>query len=479
MRPKLIKDISASTIQVLLNQALGLAIFYITSRWLAKELFGELNWSLAISSLLISMITAGTDMIVLRRIARGNDIRETAGLHFIHTLYTGVLLTGLLLSLYLLLPSLYITHLLLPGILLSQVLSFFASPFRQVANGTRTFSHLAIISTVANVVKLCSLIVCLSFDLLTSRNLLLIFIVASLAELFIAIFLTLRKNHYKFFPLYWDNKKYHLLLKESLPQYGVSIFNIVIARFDWILLGLLASATTVMTAEYSFAYKAVELSRLPLLIISPVLIPIFTKIFRDSNLVSSKQQAKLNLLFHSEMALAVVLPLLLASCWTPLMGGITDHKYGAVNETTFLILSVCVPIQYATDYYWNLCFAQGKLKFTLMVSVYSGIINIGLNLLLIPLYGGIGAACAYLGCFIVQLILFSWHAKQMQVKPDLLVLVKAIVCAAAAFFTTRYFIYDPVVAVFASLLLYLVFTFLTGLLVLQKIRPALRLFLTR
>jgi O-antigen/teichoic acid export membrane protein len=477
MRPKLIKDISASTIQVLLNQFLGLIIFYITSRWLAKEVFGQLNWSLAASSLFISVIAAGTELIVVRRIARGNDIRETAGLHFIHTLYSGVLLTGLLLLCYFFLPPVYISHLLLPGILLSQVLSFLSSPFKQIANGTRAFNHLAIMSAISNAVKVCLLTACLAFDLLTTKNLILLFIAGSVAELVTAIFLTLKKAGHQLLPLYWNNKKYLLLLKESLPQFGVTIFNIVLARFDWILLGLLA--TTIITAEYSFAYKVFELSRLPLLIISPVLIPIFTRIFRENNMVGSKQRAKLNLLFHAEMALSVLLPLLLVSCWSPLMDGLTGQKYGAVNETTFLLLSVCVPIQFATDYYWNLCFAQDQLRLTLMVAVCSGIVNIGLNLLLIPLYGGAGAAGAYIGCFIVQLILFNTYTHQSKIKPDLLVLGKAIACAAGAALVSRYFIYQPVIAAITALLLYILFSIVTGLVVLQKIRPALRLFLTR
>jgi O-antigen/teichoic acid export membrane protein len=475
MRPKLLKDISASTIQVILNQFLGLVIFYITSRWLAKEAFGELNWSQAVAALFITVIAAGTDYIVVRRIARGNDVRETAGLHFIHTLYTGAVLASLLLICYLFLPTLYISHLLLPGILLSQVLSFFSSPFKQIANGTRAFGHLAIISTISNAVKVGLLITCVVFDLLTTRNLVLLFITGSFVELLTGVFLTVKKARHRLLPLYWNNKKYLLLLKESLPQFGITLFNVVLARFDWILLGVFT--TTVITAEYSFAYKAFELSRLPLLIISPVLIPVFTRIFRENSLISSRQLAKLKLLFHAEMALSVLLPVLLASCWSPLIDTLTHKKYGTVNETTFLLLSFCVPLQFATDYYWNLCFAQDQLRQTLMVSVYSCLINIGLNLVLIPRYGAIGAACAYLTCFVVQLILFRSYTRQHKVKPDLLVLGKAIVCAAAALLVTRYFIRPPVMAVIATMLLYLLFSMVTRLIVLQKIRPAWRLLL--
>jgi O-antigen/teichoic acid export membrane protein len=477
MPGKLLKDVSASTIQVLLNQVLGLAIFYTISRWLSKEVFGELNWSQAAAALLITVIAAGTDMIVARRIARANDIRETAGLHFIHALYTGAALALLFVAFYFFLPSIYQSHILLPGILLSQAISFASSPFKQIANGTRAFGHLAILSTISNIVKTILLVICIILNQLTAQNLILLFITGSLIELLTGIFLTVKKAGHRIFPLYWDNKKYLLLLKESLPQYGVTLFNIVLARFDWVLLGILT--TGIITAEYSFAYKAFELSRLPLLVISPLLLPIFSRIFRDNKLVSSSQNAKLRLLFHTEMALSALLPVLLASCWSPLMDSLTDQKYGTVNEATFLILSFCVPIQFATDYYWNLCFAQDHMRQNLKVSVYSCILNIALNIVLIPMYGGVGAACAYLACFLVQLILYNYYTRHNTTKPDLIALVKAIGSAMIAILVTRYLISTPVMAAIIALVIYLLLSILTRLVVIQKIRPVLRLLLKR
>ncbi|GAC1447908.1 MAG: hypothetical protein NVSMB7_08990 [Chitinophagaceae bacterium] len=54
-----------------------------------------------------------------------------------------------------------------------------------------------------------------------------------------------------------------LLLKESLPQTGVVLFTAIMSRLDWILVGLLVSGSKL--TEYSFAWKALEMSTLPLL----------------------------------------------------------------------------------------------------------------------------------------------------------------------------------------------------------------------
>jgi hypothetical protein len=44
MKKKLLHDISANTLQVIINQLCGLVIFYILSAQLTKNDFGEINW---------------------------------------------------------------------------------------------------------------------------------------------------------------------------------------------------------------------------------------------------------------------------------------------------------------------------------------------------------------------------------------------------------------------------------------------------
>jgi hypothetical protein len=58
--------------------------------------------------------------------------------------------------------------------------------------------------------------------------------------------------------IHWDKTAYKEMLLESLPQAGVGIFNAVIARLDWILLGILSS--NIILAEYSFANKVFEMA---------------------------------------------------------------------------------------------------------------------------------------------------------------------------------------------------------------------------
>ena len=477
MPRKIFRDISASTVQVVISQLLALVLFLVTSRWLGKALFGELNWSLAIATLCISVATMGMDLIVMRRIARGDDIRQITGIYAWHLVFSGSTIMLLVFIAFLASPRTFSVHFLFPAILFSQVISLFTSPFKQIANGTRAFGHLAILSVISNAVKVVLIICAQALELLSPSTIAWIFIVAAIVETATGLYLVTRRLGLRLFPLHTDPQAYFSLVRESLPQFGVTFFNIILARFDWILLGIFT--TTVITAEYSFAYRVFELSRIPLLILSPVLIPVFIAIFRNDAVLSARQHLKLDLLFRMEMAISVLLPILLISCWTPLMDTLTLHKYGAVNEHLFILLCCCIPLQFATDYYWNLCFAQNQLRLTFLVAVGSGLLNISLNLLLIPMYAGTGAAIAYLASFVVQLLLFNWYTRDSKVRPNLQLLFKSFLCAATALLLARRFVHDPVITATAALLLYFGFAILTGLVVLKKIKPALRFFLIR
>ena len=48
MKRKFIHDISANTLQVIINQVCGVTIFYVLSVYFSKNDFGEINWALAV-----------------------------------------------------------------------------------------------------------------------------------------------------------------------------------------------------------------------------------------------------------------------------------------------------------------------------------------------------------------------------------------------------------------------------------------------
>jgi O-antigen/teichoic acid export membrane protein len=474
MRGKLFKDLSASSAQVIINQLLGGVVFYITSLHLSKEMLGELNWSLAISCLLVSVVGLGTEWIVVKKIAAGQKVKEVFNLQIVHVFFSGVLLSIILGLVYLFIFRTAEKYLLVTGILFSQIVSYFSSPFRQASNGLRAFDKLAIITITPNLIKLLLLILYVYSNTLSANNLVLLFIIASIAELILSILLYSNNKDIKLLPITLNLAHYKKLLKESFPQYGVILFNIILSRFDWILLGFLT--TSVITAEYSFSCKVFELCRLPLLILSPVLVPVFARVFSNDK-ITLKKKTQLRLLYRTELIVSAILPLMLVSCWPYLIGTITGGKYGDSNYSIFIILAICLPIQFATDYCWNYFFAQNKTRLTFQIVFFAAILNMLLNFILIPLFGGVGAAIAYLCSFVLQISLFIYYSRKEFINPDIFTLIAVISIASVSVIIVQYFLLPPLFSPFAAVALYLSLCTLLGIMTPAKTTSSLKLLL--
>lgn len=128
----------------------------------------------------------------------------------------------------------------------------------------------------SNVLRSIALIVFAVLHQFSLTTVVFIFIAGDVAELLVSILIMqyVIKVPVK---LQWNKGEYKGLVKESLPQFGVAVFTSALSRLDWILLGILS--TNIVLAEYSFAYKVFEVATLPMLVIAPVLIPRFTKLF--------------------------------------------------------------------------------------------------------------------------------------------------------------------------------------------------------
>lgn len=403
MKKNFLKDISASTIQVVLNQALGLLVFIIISRYLEKPVYGELNWSLAILTFIFTTLSLRLEQIVVRKVAAGDDASKMLTLFTGHALFTGVVFYLLLFLSSLLFPSFFQHHQLLLILAISQLLNFISSPFKQIANGKEFFRLLAIMSSVSNLVRAVWLLWVVLFSELTIRQVLIIYIVSALAELVISICIVRYKLNIS--TGVWKWKDYFLLLTESLPQIGSVFLNACIARFDWILLGIFAG--TVVTAEYSFAYKIFELCPVPLLILGPILLSRFSKYFSqnsESALLNKKRE--IGFFIRCEMIAATIIPLVLNIVWSPLIDSISDNKYGEVNKTNFLLLSLCLPFQYINNLLWTVEFAQNRLRRILKITAVTCTIIIAGDLLMIPLLNARGAAIVYLAATICEYLIY-------------------------------------------------------------------------
>jgi O-antigen/teichoic acid export membrane protein len=408
MKKKFVRDISASTVQVLLNQLAGVVIFYITSRYLDKKNFGELNWSLAVLMTGFNILGFGIDQIIVKKVAAKNDAALLLRLYLGHVLFTGILFYLLLIICQQLFPLFFNTHNLLLMLAISQLFSFFSSPFKQLATGEERFRLLMYLSVTASIIKAVGLIVLLTVAVITPFGVIALFMAGSFIELLVCLYFY-RSIAQKPLIGMWKIE-YFNLIRESLPQLGSVIFNSAVARFDWIFLGLLS--TSVILAEYSFAYKVFELSSLPLIVLAPLLLPRFTRFFNDKPDENQfSKTAELAVLLRMEMIIASLIVLILNIIWTPVIDFVTNNKYGAANAVNIFILTACMPFLYINNFMWTVNFAQGRLHRIFWIISTTFLINVIGDILLIPFLYGKGAAIAYFIAIVIQTVLYLQRTK--------------------------------------------------------------------
>ena len=453
MQNRFLRNVSANSFQLIINQLFGLVIFYALSKGLDKNIFGQVNWSLAVLLTVFALLTFGIDQVMVRKIAAGHEKQSMFAAYMFHVIIIGGLFYVLLLFSYFFFPNLFPQQNLLLFIGIGKLMMFFSTPYKQVATAVEKFSSLLYMSVISNVVRGVGLLVLLFLSSMTIVNVLIVFIAGDLLELLTCVMVA-RPILQPPIKIRWDKNLQFNLLKESLPQTGVVVFTAIMARFDWILIGILVSSARL--AEYSFAWKFFEVFTLPLLIVAPIMIPLFTRLFK-----TSVNAADPSFLLQWQIIIASFIALLLNVCWVPVVDLITDGKYGEVNSTTIFLFSLSMPFLYFNNYLWTINFAKGKLKLIFSIIAVAFIVNIVACSILIPLYQNEGAAIANLLSILVQVMLYFKSTDfSMSINKKLMLLlwpVTAFVCG----FIARQYISNLVAGILVPLVIYIVIIFIS------------------
>ena len=409
MPQKFTHDISSNALQVIVNQICGLGIFYILSTHLDKTDFGEINWTLAVLLTIFGILTCGIDQVAVRRIASGQDEKRVLSIYISHVVFSGLMIYLILLINEYIFPIFFQKHFLLLLLGTGKLMIFFSTPFKQLATGLEKFRPLLFMSVASNIFRSVALLSFALFSGLSINLIIIIFIGGDLVELLLCIIVTQRIIKVPVL-LNFDNKEYYGILKESMPQLGVAVFTSIISRFDWIYLGLFSSS--VILANYSFAYKIFEMATLPMLVLAPLLIPRFTKIFHPD--VREPEIARTNdilVLLRIEMAISSLVALVINIMWVPIIDLITNGKYGMVNRYTVLFLTAAMPFLYLNNFLWTINFARGYLKMIFIVFAVTFAANITADIILIHFYHAEGAAAAYLLTIVIQSVLYLGNTR--------------------------------------------------------------------
>lgn len=429
MNNRPIKNFFTSGFQAISMQILGGAFFYLLSVFLSKQEFGVLNWSTAISVFITTLLGFGLEQVVVRRVALNNTSDWAASAYFLHTaigsIVSFIVMTGVLL----IIGSDRMTLRMLPWVFAMQCFIFMATPFRQYLNAKEKFATYGLVSFVSNLIKIGVVLYLAPLYKLDLDAVVYLLIITSFVELAVLFFYVRAKFDLSFSFKFSAYKK---LIKESSAQYMAVLFDSSLSRMDWILLGLISAQMAL--ADYSFAYRAYEMMRLPIMIIGPVILPRFARMLSTGSHISYEKRHEIQQFLKIEIVFAAFIILVLNLLWVPIVGSFTADKYGESNQLIFMLLSLCLPLHFAINLFWTLVFSAKKYRYITIATVITAVLNIVFNLALIPFLGGVGGAAAYVAATLVQAIVYSYFVRRKVMRCDLSPLVIVIVITAGAYF---------------------------------------------
>ena len=408
MASRSIRTLLSAGAQAVAQQVLAVFFFYLLSIHLSKDEFGIISWCNAVAFVVTIVLSMGLEQVVLRRVAAGGSRSDwTAGAYFLHALGTGVI-TALLLSAGSLAFPEESKARLLPMFFVAQGILAAAVPLRVLLNAKERFAPYAVAALVSNGVKIAAALLCVANELLSVRVVGAVLIGTAIIECGVAAAVAFRSGG---LTLRVPRRGYRALLRDALPQYAVVLFDVGLARTDWVLMGLLS--TNAATADYAFAYRAFELARIPINVLGSLLMPKAARALDRTGTLQPAHAESLKTLFTVTLSVAILAAALLNTVWAPAIDVLTGGAYGTPTRGIVALLSGCIPLSYAVTMLWTLCFAARRLKSTARITAAVAVINVATNVALIPVLGGTGAAAAFLGTIVVQAALYMRLARRV------------------------------------------------------------------
>jgi len=202
-------------------------------------------------------------------------------------------------------------------------------------------------------------------------------------------------------------KRLRFLLAEAFPLILTLFFASVYFKVDQVMLKVFRGDAEV--GWYSAAFRVLEFVMLVPAATSVVVLPIFSRLFvGDKQLLSSNASRLLRLLFV--LGIGVCILLWPSSGYLVLVFG---EKFGPQTRLAFQILIWTAPLIFVNYILTNLLVATRNQKKNALSAVLCTMLNVSLNIALIPHYGFVGAA----GATIATEALLLWLSAHFLKRP--------------------------------------------------------------
>ena len=202
----------------------------------------------------------------------------------------------------------------------------------------------------------------------------------------------------------------------SWPLALAGIFGGIYSQTDSVMMGYWGQIT--QTGWYNAAYKIIGVTFIPTSLIATSFYPALSKFFQDSK---EKLQTVWNYFMDSMIILAVPIVVGGIVLAPRIIDFIYDPTYFPTGRETILafqILLIMAGLVFLSNPFGQILVVANQQKKLFFVTLAGAVINVILNLILIPrysLYGAAATTCAT--CFLIFFLLFKFTKKFTSIQP--------------------------------------------------------------
>jgi len=232
---------------------------------------------------------------------------------------------------------------------------------------------------------------------------------ASIALIFILVFI-----HFKIYQLKLSFNKniWRSILIMSWPLALTGIFGAIYNQIDSIMMGYFGQITEV--GWYNAAYKIIGATLIPAGLISISFFPILSKLFKES-----KERLQKSWNYYMQLMIFLILPIVVGGMILApkIINFVYDLSYFP-SILAFQILLIMAAFYYISNPFFHALIISNQQKKVFWATFFGAVINVILNLILIPKYSLYGAAISTVISFIFVFSLLFWFTSRFTfIKP--------------------------------------------------------------
>ncbi len=221
---------------------------------------------------------------------------------------------------------------------------------------------------------------------------------------FIAFIIVMKKASFR--KLNWNSAFFMMILKQSLPFALLFLLMTFYNRFDTVMIKRMLSGNegNIQAGIYAHAYRLLDASNNIAYLFSVLLLPLFARLIKKGPGLENLVRLSFSILFVSSVILATG-----SAFYRVELMDLMYENYVQESASVFAVLMGCFVAISTTYVFGTLLTANGSLKMLNLAAALGMLLNIVMNLILIPAYGALGSAWASLitqvSMAIVQVIL--------------------------------------------------------------------------